>query len=116
MIKILDDSDKPLNHGTKEAYNEGFVEGYKSGTKFALDLFSEIEQSPKNWINLEDESPEEDKLLLYYFSAIGIGVGYYYGREDEYSSANNHVFGGIAGFLTGDVTHWMYAPEFPPFK
>jgi hypothetical protein len=43
----------------------------------------------------------------------GIGVGYYYGRELEYPSENDHVFGGNAGFLTGDVTHWMYAPEEP---
>jgi hypothetical protein len=114
MIKILDNPDDQFEVKIeKKAYNEGFVEGYKSGTKFTLDLFSEIEQFPKNWINLEDESPKEKELLLYYCGATGIGVGYYYGRESEYPPGNNHVFGGDAGWRTGDVTHWMYAPDLP---
>lgn len=66
-----------------------------------------------NWINLEDEIPEEERLLIYFFDGTGTSLGFYFGRCDEYPSYNNHVFGGNFGWLTGDVTHWAYVPTYP---
>ena len=60
-----------------------------------------------NWTKIDDESPEEERLLLYFFECTGVSIGFYYGRDENYPSSNNHVFGG-QGFLTGDVTHWCH--------
>ena len=65
------------------------------------------------WINIEDEIPEEERLLLYFFECTGTSLGFYLGRDERYPSDNNHVFGGNFGWLTGDVTHWAYIPTYP---
>ena len=64
-----------------------------------------------NWIKIEEDErsfPEEGRSLLYFHEGTGVWVGFYYGRDEEYPCSNNHVFGGNAGFLTGDATHWCY--------
>ncbi len=61
-----------------------------------------------NWINIENEIPEQGKRLLYFFEGVGVWTGFYYGRDKGYPNSNNHTFGSNAGFLTGDVTHWCY--------
>jgi len=66
-----------------------------------------------NWIKIEDEIPEEERLLLYFFDMTGTSLGFYFGRDDQYPSDNDHVFGGNFGWLTGDVTHWAYIPDYP---
>ena len=69
-----------------------------------------------NWIKIEEDErsfPEEGRSLLYFHEGTGVWVGFYYGRDEEYPCSNNHVFGGNVGFLTGDVTHWAYIPDYP---
>ena len=65
------------------------------------------------WTNIEDEIPEEERLVLYFFDMTGSHLGFYFGRDESYPSDNNHVFGGNFGWLTGDVTHWTYIPDYP---
>lgn len=72
------------------------------------------EKSKAMWIDVLVKQPEENRLLLYFFSGCGGAfLGYYHGRDDEYPCENDHIFGGDGGFLTGDATHWMYVPEDP---
>ncbi len=63
------------------------------------------------WIEITDEVPEKGKTLLYFFSECGVHVGEYDGIESDYCPETGHVFAGRCGWLTGDVTHWMYPPE-----
>jgi hypothetical protein len=63
------------------------------------------------WIKITDEVPEESKTLFYFFGMVGVHIGEYCGIEAEYCPDTGHVFGGKSGWLTGDVTHWMYLPE-----
>ena len=65
------------------------------------------------WIKIEDEVPEQGRKLLYFFDCTGISLGEYYGIEPDYCPETGHVFGSQLGWLTGDVTHWMYAPDVP---
>ena len=65
------------------------------------------------WIKIEDEVPEQGRKLLYFFDCTGISLGEYYGIEPDYCPETGHVFGSQLGWLTGDVTHWMYAPDAP---
>lgn len=83
------------------AYEKGFNRGWQKN------------EYQSKWIKIEDEVPEKEVSLLYYFEDVGIWQGYYYGIEKEYCPETGHVFGSNGGFLTGDVTHWMYLPE-PP--
>jgi hypothetical protein len=66
-----------------------------------------------NWINIDDEIPEQERLVIYFFDMTGTSLGFYFGRDEDYPSSNNHVFGGNFGWLTGDVTHWCYIPDYP---
>jgi hypothetical protein len=66
-----------------------------------------------NWINIEDKTPEKGKRLLYFFEMTGAYLGFYFGIDDEYCPETGHVFGSQVGFLTGDVTHWCYMPDYP---
>ena len=65
------------------------------------------------WINIEDEIPEQESLLVYLFDRAGTSLGFYFGISKDFPSTNNHVFGGNFGFITGQVTHWAYIPEYP---
>jgi hypothetical protein len=65
------------------------------------------------WINIEDGIPEEERLVLYFHDMTGASLGFYFGRDESYPSDNNHVFGGNFGWLTGEVTHWTYIPDYP---
>ena len=65
------------------------------------------------WISIEDEAPEEERNLLYFFECTGVSAGRYYGIEPEYCPETGHVFGSHDGWLTGDVTHWQYFPDAP---
>lgn len=63
------------------------------------------------WIKIEDKVPPEGVNLLYFFDCTGICLGQYYGIEPDYCPETGHVFASRDGWLTGDVTHWMYVPE-----
>ena len=65
------------------------------------------------WISIEDETPEQERNLLYFFDCTGVSAGFYYGIEPDYCPETGHVFGGHDGWLTGDVTHWQYFPDRP---
>ena len=65
------------------------------------------------WIKIEDQIPDQERLLVYFFEMTGASLGFYFGRDDQYPSDNDHVFGGNFGWLTGDVTHWAYIPDYP---
>jgi hypothetical protein len=65
------------------------------------------------WINIEDEAPEKGRRLLYFHDMTGVGLGFYFGIDDEYCAETGHVFGGQLGFLTGDASHWCYIPDYP---
>ena len=81
------------------AFDRGYVEGR---AKYM-----------NTWINIEDEAPEQERLVIYFHDMTGAGLGFYFGRDKEYPSDNDHVFGGNFGWLTGDVTHWCYIPDYP---
>ena len=57
------------------------------------------------WIEMKDKTPSDYQYVWYYFEITGVSYGQYSVEED--------CFYGPRGFLTGDVTHWMEAPE-PP--
>jgi hypothetical protein len=65
------------------------------------------------WIKIADEIPEEERLVLYFHDMTGTHLGFYFGIDDGYCSETGHIFGGNFGFLTGDVTHWAYTPDYP---
>lgn len=56
-----------------------------------------------NWIKLEEQEPEEGRVLWYFFEYVGVHKGQYYGKEDGLD-----YFAGDSGVLGGDVTHWQY--------
>ena len=66
-----------------------------------------------NWIKIEEQAPEKGKRLLYFHDMTGTSLGFYFGRDEQYPCDNDHVFGGQFGFLTGDVSHWCYMPDYP---
>jgi hypothetical protein len=59
---------------------------------------NENNATPPPWISVEDRYPEVGQDVVYFFHVCGTFVGKYVGE---------HCFGGEAGFLTDDVTHWM---------
>ena len=64
-----------------------------------------------SWNHINKKIPEKNKLLLYYADCLNqpAHTGYYYGEEIDKEFGNlGHTFGGLQGFLTGDVTHWCY--------
>jgi hypothetical protein len=66
------------------------------------------------WISIEDQAPEMKRQVMYFHDMTGgAHIGYYFGRDEEYPAENDHVFASNIGWLTGDVTHWMYVPEDP---
>ena len=69
----------------------------------ALDRIKELEAENK-WISVEDRLPEKGVNVLYYFKHVGTHIGMCDGTNSFYGSA---------GWLIGDVTHWMPLPE-PP--
>tara|TARA_R110002110_G_scaffold51016_3_gene150309 strand:- start:485 stop:868 length:384 start_codon:yes stop_codon:yes gene_type:complete len=84
-------------------YDEGYADGVRS----------ERQVEEHGWINIDDQTPEQEKPLLYFFDCTGVSAGYYYGIEEDYCPVNGHQFGGPGGWLTGDVTHWQYYPGSP---
>jgi hypothetical protein len=63
------------------------------------------------WNHINNKIPKKDKLLIYYADCLNqpAHTGYYHGEETSEDFGNlGHTFGGLQGFLTGDVTHWCY--------
>lgn len=94
--------------------NVFFERGYNKGYSDAFENVSrKITQNVKysSWISIDEEVPDPEKSWLLFFFALDgfLGIGEYYGLNEE----GKHVFGGCAGFIEGEVTHWMTAPE-PP--
>ena len=54
------------------------------------------------WIKIEDEVPDLNQIVWYFFDVVGVHGGNYYGLGEI-----GHEFGGDYGYLSGDVTHWM---------
>ena len=72
-----------------------------------------------DWIHINDQKPEEDRDLFYFFAFLGIYRGKYqrYEYPVEFTGETEEpVYGDTfyseRGFLTDDVTHWMYADGF----
>lgn len=61
-------------------------------------------KNPPPWISVKERYPDVGQDVVYFFDICGTYVGKYFGE---------HCFGGEAGFLTDDVTHWMpyYKPK-----
>jgi hypothetical protein len=51
-----------------------------------------------DWIKYQDQQPEVNQKVIYFFEFVGAHRGTYHGNW-EFSSAK--------GFLGGDVTHWI---------
>jgi hypothetical protein len=69
-----------------------------------------------NWTHIDIEQPEEDRDLYYFFPFLGVYRGKYSRTtypEEFVGETEEPVYGncfyGSRGFLTDDVTHWMYA-------
>jgi hypothetical protein len=67
-----------------------------------------------NWIHINDQKPEEDQEVFYFFAFLGSYRGKYKLIEypsEMFSEGDEPVYGdcfyGDDGFLTDDVTHWM---------
>lgn len=58
-----------------------------------------------NWIEHSKQKPEHEQYVWYFFEHTGVSYGQYDAEDDCYY--------GRSGFLCGDVTHWIAAPE-PP--
>lgn len=56
------------------------------------------------WVLHSEQQPEIGQYVWYYFEYTGVSYGQYVG---------DNTYAGRRGFLCGDVTHWMPAPE-PP--
>ena len=65
------------------------------------------------WEKIDNSTPQKGKRLLYFHDRTGVSLGFYFGIDGEYCSETGHVFGGQFGFLTGDVSHWCYMPDYP---
>lgn len=52
----------------------------------------------EKWIKHNDEEPQLNQAVIYFFKYVGVHRGHYRGY---------HRYAGKNGFLTGDVTHWM---------
>jgi len=97
---------------TQITENVFFERGYNKGYSDALENLSRkmAEKSEHIcWTNIEEEVPEQSELLFFFALDGFLGIGEYYGLNN----GGEHVFGGCAGFIEGDVTHWMKAPK-PP--
>ena len=79
-------------------YDAGFEDGKRSS----------------KWIDIEEQAPEMKRQVMYFHDMTGgAHIGYYFGIDDEDCPETVHVFASNIGWLTGDVTHWMYVPEDP---
>lgn len=92
-----------------------FERGYNKGYSDALDSLS-IKFANAMWSDVLKEEPSKEKLLLFCDGDGFQGIGYYLGRDKKLQQDNNYIFGGCAGMITGEVTHWMYSPELPKQK
>ena len=54
------------------------------------------------WIKIEDEVPDLNQIVWYFFDVVGVHKGNYYGLGEI-----GHEFGNDYGYLSDDVTHWM---------
>ena len=68
----------------------------------------EDELDKHRWRKVEDELPEEQQTVIYYFETTGVDIGKYWKGEH-----GMNCFGGNnRGWLCEDVTHWK--PITPP--
>jgi len=89
-----------------------FERGYNKGFSDAQESLS-LKLSNMIWKDVLVEEPSLEKLVVFCTNDEFQGIGYYLGRDKRISQDNNYIFGGCAGMITGEVTHWMYAPELP---
>lgn len=68
-----------------------------------------------SWIHINDGLPEPEDDIFYFFEVLGIYRGKYerYEYPKEFTGTDEPCYGNTfysdRGFLTDDVTHWMYA-------
>jgi len=74
-----------------------------------LIVAQERELATHEWIKCSERLPEKDQRVLYYFMVVGIHAG----RFKYGTCQGDALFASAAGFLSGDVTHWMPLPEAP---
>ena len=70
-----------------------------------------------NWIKIEDQRPEHESKVIYYFKHVGRHRGEYlrvpldaefFGTDENGEPYMSDLFYSKKGFLSDDVTHWMY--------
>ncbi len=70
------------------------------------------------WIHIKDEKPEEGRDLFYFFDVLGVYRGKYeryecpidiFGAQEDGTPYYSNTFYSEKGWLSDDVTHWMYA-------
>jgi len=88
----------------ERGYNKGFSDAQES-LALQFDSFQ--------WNDVLIKEPSLEKLVIFCTDDDFQGIGYYLGRDKRLSQDNNYIFGGCVGMITGEVTHWMYAPELP---
>lgn len=118
LVKLIDEDMEALKDGI--AHWESTLEHYKAQgyeisdegaglglLRKSLELLQQARDAIPVWRSVEDRFPEPGQGVLYYFEFVGTWPGKYHGDGES------NVFGGPAGFLTDDVTHWMPLPV-PP--
>lgn len=62
-----------------------------------------------DWVLTSERLPEIGALVIYYFEPVGMHLGQFKSGTCQ----GDAVFVSRAGFLTGDVTHWLPVPPLP---
>lgn len=66
-----------------------------------------------DWINIEDQQPEDQQPVYYWFGVFNeICEGYFEICKDEYFEGSR-IFYNHSGYLGDDVTWWMPREELP---
>ena len=108
--KAVDADDKMNGYSGFGQVNRGVI-----ALNAALRILKRPSNTQMKWIRVEDRLPEEGRKVIYYFGCVGIHIGKFMKDKDNIGLPYGNIFYGKSGFLTDDVTHWMYLPE-PPGK
>lgn len=99
------------------AENIFFEKGYNKGYADCQENMAKEYEKLSTWNYILNKVPSmDDFLFLYVQEDNWQGTGFYLGQDKELKEENNYIFGGCAGMITGEITHWMIAPEPPKTK